>query len=166
MSTESAGVARADRESPATRRRTVNQTQMWTWTWSVASTIMPEERLTSLIPSGWRVFIQKTSLSVRRMAGRHIVQPAASLRLIERIIVGKLIDVRARWIISVLGRLLWLSRGRSVNVLTAHRVGGVVSETSFKFFIQFVVYTAMYCGYILIVSAYYTAEIRRNVSTY
>lgn len=100
------------------------------------------------------------------MAGRHIVQPAASLRLIERIIVGKLIDVRARWIISVLGRLLWLSRGRSVKVLTGHRVGGVVSETSFKFFIQFVVYTAIYCGYILIVSAYYTAEIRRNVSTY
>ncbi|KAJ5461692.1 Palmitoyltransferase pfa5 [Penicillium daleae] len=41
-------------------------------------------------------------------------------------------------------------------------VGGVVSETSFKFFIQFVVYTAIFCGYLLIVSAYYTAEIRRN----
>jgi palmitoyltransferase len=45
-------------------------------------------------------------------------------------------------------------------------VGGVVSETSFKFFIQFVVYTAIFCVYTLIVSAYYTAEIRRNVSTY
>ncbi|KAJ5381660.1 Palmitoyltransferase pfa5 [Penicillium cataractarum] len=41
-------------------------------------------------------------------------------------------------------------------------VGGVVSETSFKFFIQFVVYTAIFCGYLLIVTAYYTAEIRRN----
>lgn len=39
-----------------------------------------------------------------------------------------------------------------------------MSETSFKFFIQFVVYTAIYCGYLLIVNAYYTAEIRRNVS--
>jgi hypothetical protein len=51
-------------------------------------------------------------------------------------------------------------------LLTGHRVGGVVSETSFKFFIQFVVYTTIFCGYLLIVSAYYTAEIRRNVSTY
>ncbi|KAK9859705.1 hypothetical protein MYU51_013945 [Penicillium brevicompactum] len=41
-------------------------------------------------------------------------------------------------------------------------VGGVVSETSFKFFIQFVVYTCIYCTFALIVSAYFTAEIRRN----
>jgi hypothetical protein len=127
---------------------------------------MPEARLTNWIPSGWKVSIQKTFLSVRRMAGHHTVQPAASLRLIERITVGKLIDVREKWIISVLGKLLWLSTGRSVKLLTGHRVGGVVSETSFKFFIQFVVYTAIFCGYLLIVSAYYTAEIRRNVSTY
>ena len=39
-----------------------------------------------------------------------------------------------------------------------------MSETSFKFFIQFVVYTAIFCGYLLIVTAYYTAEIRRHVS--
>ncbi|KAJ5794928.1 hypothetical protein N7457_001527 [Penicillium paradoxum] len=41
-------------------------------------------------------------------------------------------------------------------------VGGVVSETSFKFFIQFVVYTCVYCSFVLIVSAYFTAEIRRQ----
>lgn len=43
------------------------------------------------------------------------------------------------------------------------RVGGVVSETSFKFFIQFVVYTALFCGFALIVSAVFTAELKRNV---
>ncbi|KAJ5958472.1 uncharacterized protein N7479_005622 [Penicillium vulpinum] len=41
-------------------------------------------------------------------------------------------------------------------------VGGVVSETSFKFFIQFVAYTAIFCTFVLIVSAYFTAEIRRQ----
>ncbi|KAJ5165212.1 Zinc finger DHHC-type palmitoyltransferase [Penicillium coprophilum] len=41
-------------------------------------------------------------------------------------------------------------------------VGGVVSETSLKFFIQFVSYTAIFCTFVLIVSAYYTAEIRRE----
>ncbi|KAJ5573954.1 uncharacterized protein N7459_008381 [Penicillium hispanicum] len=40
-------------------------------------------------------------------------------------------------------------------------VGGVVSETSFKFFIQFVFYTAVFCAFALIVSAYFTAELRR-----
>ncbi|KAJ5685503.1 hypothetical protein N7536_008122 [Penicillium majusculum] len=41
-------------------------------------------------------------------------------------------------------------------------VGGVVSETSFKFFIQFVAYTCIFCTFALIVCAYFTAEIRRQ----
>ncbi|RAH71671.1 DHHC family palmitoyltransferase [Aspergillus aculeatinus CBS 121060] len=41
-------------------------------------------------------------------------------------------------------------------------VGGVVSETSFKFFIQFVFYTALYCIFCLIVCAVFTAEIKRQ----
>ncbi|RJE18260.1 palmitoyltransferase pfa5 [Aspergillus sclerotialis] len=41
-------------------------------------------------------------------------------------------------------------------------VGGVVSETSFKFFIQFVFYTAVYCIFALIVTAYYTAQLKRS----
>ncbi|KAF9248171.1 hypothetical protein DTO006G1_1413 [Penicillium roqueforti] len=41
-------------------------------------------------------------------------------------------------------------------------VGGVVSETSLKFFIQFVAYTSIFCTFVLIVSAYFTAEIRRQ----
>lgn len=48
--------------------------------------------------------------------------------------------------------------------LTAARVGGVVSETSFKFFIQFVGWTAIYCIFNLIVAAYFLAEYKKQVS--
>lgn len=48
--------------------------------------------------------------------------------------------------------------------LTRDRVGGVVSETSFKFFIQFVFYTMIFCAYCLIVCAVFTAELKREVS--
>ncbi|KAL2809559.1 zf-DHHC-domain-containing protein [Aspergillus granulosus] len=41
-------------------------------------------------------------------------------------------------------------------------VGGVVSEKSFKFFIQFVFYTAVFCTFVLIVCAIFTAELRRD----
>ncbi|KAF7718790.1 Uncharacterized protein PECH_005883 [Penicillium ucsense] len=41
-------------------------------------------------------------------------------------------------------------------------VGGVVSETSYKFFIQFVMYAAVYCVFCMIVFAYFVAEIRRK----
>ncbi|PYH48942.1 DHHC family palmitoyltransferase [Aspergillus saccharolyticus JOP 1030-1] len=42
-------------------------------------------------------------------------------------------------------------------------VGGVVAETSFKFFIQFVFYTMLYCVFCLIICAVFTAEIRSQV---
>ncbi|OXN01947.1 hypothetical protein CDV57_07560 [Aspergillus fumigatus] len=57
----------------------------------------------------------------------------------ERTTVERLTDVSARWI-------------------TFARV----SETSFKFFIQFIVYTMIYCIFVLIVFAIYTAELRRE----
>ncbi|KAL5334360.1 DHHC palmitoyltransferase-domain-containing protein [Aspergillus crustosus] len=41
-------------------------------------------------------------------------------------------------------------------------VGGVVSEKSFKFFIQFVFYTALFCIHVLVVCAVFTAELRRE----
>ncbi|KAL4925781.1 DHHC family palmitoyltransferase [Aspergillus undulatus] len=41
-------------------------------------------------------------------------------------------------------------------------VGGVVSEKSFKFFIQFVFYTAVFCAFILIVCAILTAELKQD----
>ena len=48
-------------------------------------------------------------------------------------------------------------------ILIAVRVGGVVSETSFKFFILFVAWTAVYCFFNLAVAAYFLAEYRRKV---
>ncbi|KAJ5735584.1 uncharacterized protein N7483_000709 [Penicillium malachiteum] len=44
-------------------------------------------------------------------------------------------------------------------------VGGVVSETTFKFFVQFVAYTALFCTFALIISAYFTAELRRDTGS-
>ena len=41
-------------------------------------------------------------------------------------------------------------------------VGGIVSETSFKFFIQFTFYAALYCTHTLVFMAYFFAERRRN----
>ncbi|KAE8152005.1 zf-DHHC-domain-containing protein [Aspergillus avenaceus] len=44
-------------------------------------------------------------------------------------------------------------------------VGGVVSETSFKFFIQFVFYTTVFCAFALIICAIFTAELKRETGT-
>lgn len=55
------------------------------------------------------------------------------------------------------------SAGKETS-LTEHRVGGVVSETSFKFFLQFVAYTALFCTFILIITAICTAELLHKVS--
>ncbi|GES64271.1 palmitoyltransferase pfa5 [Aspergillus terreus] len=44
-------------------------------------------------------------------------------------------------------------------------VGGVVSETSLKFFIQFVFYTTIFCAFALIVCAIFTAELKREMGT-
>ncbi|KAJ9196101.1 hypothetical protein DTO164E3_6231 [Paecilomyces variotii] len=41
-------------------------------------------------------------------------------------------------------------------------VGGVVSETSYKFFIQFVFYTSLFCIFNIIITAVFTAELRQN----
>lgn len=51
-------------------------------------------------------------------------------------------------------------------MLTSFRVGGVVSETSFKFFIQFVAWTAVYCTFNLILMAYFLAEYKREVRVF
>jgi len=41
-------------------------------------------------------------------------------------------------------------------------VGGVVGENSFKFFIQFVAYTASYCTFVLVVMAFYIHEVKSS----
>ena len=51
------------------------------------------------------------------------------------------------------------------TILTIHRVGGVVSETSFKFFLLFAAWTAIFCIFNLIVVAYFLAEHKSEVSS-
>ncbi|KAI9708542.1 MAG: palmitoyltransferase pfa5 [Chrysothrix sp. TS-e1954] len=40
--------------------------------------------------------------------------------------------------------------------------GGIISETNFKFFVQFCTYSAFYCLYILIATSYFAAELHRK----
>lgn len=55
--------------------------------------------------------------------------------------------------------LVWIARfGSCVRVLTVIRVGGIVSETAFKFFIQFCFYAMLYCTLVLVVIAYFFAK--------
>jgi hypothetical protein len=42
--------------------------------------------------------------------------------------------------------------------LTFDRVGGVVGENSFKFFVQFVAYAFLYCLFVVVVTAIYLSE--------
>lgn len=46
--------------------------------------------------------------------------------------------------------------------LTPSRVGGVVAENSFKFFVQFVTYTWIYCFFILTILAIYVAAQKQS----
>jgi hypothetical protein len=45
-----------------------------------------------------------------------------------------------------------------VPKLTFGRVGGVVGENSFKFFVQFVAYAFFYCLFVVVVAAIYLSE--------
>jgi uncharacterized membrane protein YgaE (UPF0421/DUF939 family) len=74
-------------------------------------------------------------------------------------------DVSGKWTITAHGEYSKsLTVDLTAETLTACRVGGVVSETSFKFFIQFVFYTTCYCIFTLVVTAVFTAELQRTVS--
>jgi hypothetical protein len=53
---------------------------------------------------------------------------------------------------------LIVAKALGLELLTKGRVGGVVSENGFKFFVQFVSYTFVYCLFVLIVMAYYMSE--------
>ena len=66
------------------------------------------------------------------------------------------------WLSAALAELASVQTCRSWRLM-ASRVGGVVSETSFKFFTQFVGWTAIYCIFNLVVAAYFLAEYKRKV---
>ncbi|KAG7008442.1 hypothetical protein G7Y79_00005g015830 [Physcia stellaris] len=58
------------------------------------------------------------------------------------------------------GRPVWCST--CLNFKPDSEVGGVISENSFKFFIQFVFWAAIYCIYNLTVMALFVAESKKN----
>jgi hypothetical protein len=71
--------------------------------------------------------------------------------------------VSGGWIIFALGvsygfSKFWRRLHDLRRITDLHRVGGVVGENSFKFFIQFVFYTAVYCLSLLAVMANYLHE--------
>lgn len=96
---------------------------------------------------------------------------------IEPITAGKLGAVCVRWIISVPGKAIFHTSSRLSGVskelliivqyiehLTSFcRVGGVIGETSFKFFLQFTGWTAAYCIFTLILISIVISEVRHQV---
>lgn len=107
----------------------------------------------------------ETSLFVREMDDLSGALSARYGSQTEHIIVGRLNVVLRRWTISALGQSTLYGSARWLS-LTISRVGGVVSETSFKFFTQFVSWGAVYCIFNLIVMANYLAEDRGEVSAF
>lgn len=57
-----------------------------------------------------------------------------------------------------------MSRDILAKILASSRVGGIVSETNLKFFLQFVSYVSLYWLHILGFMAVFVAEIRSEVS--
>lgn len=67
-------------------------------------------------------------------------------------------------LLSMVSVACCLPRDIQAKILTSSRVGGIVSETTFKFFIQFVSYGSIYCLHVLVFMAIFVAEVRTEVS--
>lgn len=80
--------------------------------------------------------------------------------LIALTIVVMLADAYTRWIITVHGMSHTDFRHYHLSVarLTIPRVGGVVGENSFKFFVQFVAYTCISCVFVATVMGIFLRE--------
>ncbi|OBT53506.1 hypothetical protein VE04_08126 [Pseudogymnoascus sp. 24MN13] len=105
----------------------------------------PETTVQTLLD--WSYFIRKMSLSVPKMDAPSGVVNAPTGSQTEPITAAILEDVSTRWIITVHGK-----------------VGGVVGENSFKFFVQFVAYAFLYCLFVVVVTAIYLSEDLSNTS--
>ena len=66
--------------------------------------------------------------------------------------------------------MVWLRDTLAFTLFTEdssfHRVGGIVSETNFKFFVQFVTWSAIFCMFVLIFMAIFVSEMRKEVSDF
>ena len=119
--------------------------------------------------------------AMENRSGVHIVRTGSQ---IERITAEKLGGAFGKWTTFALGQFafhilvlrkfsgfttfgsLLQARFPARECLTMHcnyRVGGVVSETSFKFFVQFVAWAAILCIFTLIVLAIVISEHKKEV---
>lgn len=121
-----------------------------------------------VLQMAWRASTNVTSLNVRLTVYQDGVPAATFGSRIAVITAAKLIAVFTRWIITVRGTFSAHSWHSEVVILETSvlrngcRAGGIISETSFKFFIQFCVYATIYAVYNLVVVAYFFAEGRQR----
>lgn len=91
------------------------------------------------------------------MAYQGGVRPVRYGNPTEVITAARLAAAYTKWTTTAHGKLEAVY-SVIVHSLTTHRVGGIVSETAFKFFIQFCFYTLLYCIFVLVVMAYFFAQ--------
>ena len=97
-------------------------------------------------------------LAVRVMVDRSGAQHALIGNWTEPTIAAKSIDVYARWTIFALGKPSEPTHLCQATDEIQIRVGGIVSETSQKFFVLFVCWGSIYCVFVLILMAKFVAE--------
>lgn len=120
--------------------------------------------------------LAKKFTHARATENQYGVRIAQTGSQIELITAGKLGAACVRWIISVHGRFtshnLFRLSGVFLRAITVQpiehltclcRVGGVVGETSFKFFLQFTGWTAIYCIFNLVLISIVISEVRHQV---
>ena len=142
------------------------------------------------LPLDYTTSIIKMFSCVRETVVQYSAQRVSIGNQTEHTIVARLGVVFEGWIISAPGMLhlfliirvqaQHLSRQHNYSFLrvtntqqnpmltraTILRVGGIVSETNFKFFIQFVAWTAILCLFALVFMAKFVAELKKEVSRY
>lgn len=120
--------------------------------------------LEQLWNKAWNHFGPNRFLSVKPTGSQLSVLPVRIGSLIVHITTERLGDVSGSSITTVLGEPT-SCRAASQDLLSI-RVGGIVSETDFKLFIQFVSYTAVYCCFVLVFMAVFVAEMMAEVSLF
>ena len=70
----------------------------------------------------------------------------------------------SKWTTTAHGELQPIPLHLPRTTETFYRAGGIISENNFKFFIQFCMYAAFYCAFVLISCSYFTWEYRNKVS--
>lgn len=138
-----------------------------TRTWPVSP------RLNRILPCPRRVSMNstiRTCSSVKATADQFGVLPVSIGSPTEPTTAVRWADACGRWTTFAPGELFCFPQqcvqvfhGSLLMFCRKSRVGGIISETSFKFFLQFVSYAAAFWMFIVIVMAVLVSEKRREV---